>query len=138
METLKLLKGKKAGDNVQIKMAVRILERTLRTFSSIQPSQSLDVNCLKDIAGIRASFDVLSGYLGDDFGDNFKKIESFPKCIEAARHLCSNLKRSPIRLFLLKQLLHKDCSGIDAIKKRCERTELQWILSKNSEVVCFS
>ena len=135
---MKLLKGKKAGNNVQIKMAVRILERTLRTFSSIQPSQSLDVNCLKDIAGIKAALEVLAGYLGDDFGDNLKKIESFPKCIEAARLLCSNLERSPIRLFLLKQLLHKDCNGIDAIKKRCERTELQWILQQSLEVVCFS
>ena len=41
--------------------------------------------------------------------------------------------RSPIRLFLLKQLVRK--YGIDKMKEKCEQIELQWILPVQNQVL---
>ena len=134
---MKLLKAKEGGENVQISLASRILDRTLRTIHVTSPSNSLNINCLKDIAGIRAALDVLSTYLGDDFADNVKRFKALPKCLEAAKHLCSNSSRSVIQSFLLKQLVRHDPNGIDAVKERCKRKELKWIMPPQSEVIHF-
>ncbi|CAB4005222.1 Hypothetical predicted protein, partial [Paramuricea clavata] len=131
VETVKLLKAKEGGENIQISLASRILDRTLRTIHVT--SNSLNVNCLKDIAGIRASLDVLSTYLGDDFTDNVRRFKALPKCLEAAKHLCSNSSRSVIQSFLLKQLVRYDPNGIDAVKERCKREEFKWIMPPQSE-----
>ena len=130
METVKLLKLKDAGENVQILATCSILERTLRTIGT----HSLDINCLKDIAGIRAALDVLSTYLRDDFVENFQRLDAFPKCLDAARHLCMHPNRNVVQLFLLKQLVRHDPNGIDAVKERCKRRELKWIMPPQAEV----
>ena len=78
--------------------------------------------------------DVLSTYLRDDFDKNFKNLDTFPKCLHAARHLCSNPSRNVVQLFLLKQLVRNDPNGIDAVKERCERKELEWIMPPHAEV----
>ena len=129
---MKLLKGKKGGGNVQILLASKILERTLRTIAAEASPNALDINCLKDVAGIRAALDVLSKYLDDDFAENIKQFDALSKCLETAKHLCCKSSRSVIQLFLLKQLVHQ--SGIDAVKKRCKTKELNWILPKMPEV----
>ena len=133
METVKLLKAKEGGENVQILLASRELERTLRTIHGHQ--NSLTINCLRDIAGIRAALDVLSTYLGDDFVENVKRFEALPKCIETAKHLCSNSSRSVLQSFLLKQLVRHDPNGVEAVKERCKGKELKWIMPPQSEVI---
>ena len=135
METVKLLKAKEGGKNVQILSTSKVLERALRTIHGRQ--NSLNINCLRDIAGIRAALDVLSTYLGDDFVENLKHFQALPKCLETAKHLCSNSSRSVLQLFLLKQLVRHDPNGIDAVKERCKRTELKWIMPPQSEVIQF-
>ena len=132
---MKLLKAKEGRENVQILLASRELERALHTIHIHQ--NSLSINCLKDIAGIRAALDVLSTYLGDDFAENVKRFEALPKCLETAKHLCSNSSRSVLQLFLLKQLVRHDSNGIDAVKERCKRKELKWIMPPQSEVIQF-
>jgi hypothetical protein len=135
VETVKLLKVKEAGKNVQIMSTCSILERTLRTINvTPQSPNALDINCLKDVAGIRAALDVLSTYLGDDFVDNYERLDGFPKCLETAKHLCSHPNRNVIQLFLLKQLVRHDPNGINAVKERCKRRELKWIMPPQSEV----
>ena len=135
VETVKLLKVKEAGKNVQIMSTCSILERTLRTINvTPQSPNALDINCLKDVAGIRAALDVLSTYLGDDFVDNYERLGGFPKCLETAKHLCSHPNRNVIQLFLLKQLVRHDPNGINAVKERCKRRELKWIMPPQSEV----
>jgi hypothetical protein len=132
---VKLLKAKEGGENVQILLASKVLERALRTIHGYQ--NSLNINCLRDIAGIRAALDVFSAYLGDDFPENVKHFQAFPKCLETAKHLCFNSSRSVLQLFLLKQLVRHDPNGIDAVKERCKRTELKWIMPPQSEVIYF-
>ena len=133
VETMKLLKGKEGGANVQIVMASQILERTLRTIPLKASPNALDINCLKGVAGIRAALDVLSQYLDDNFSENMRQFEALSKCLETAKHMCSNSSRSVIQFFLLKQLVRH--SGIDAVKERCKRRELNWILPPMLEVV---
>ena len=132
MESVKLLTAKEGGDNVQIICANRTLERTLRTLSSMT---KIDINCLKDIAGIRAALDAFSTYLGDTFAENLGRFEALPKCLDTAKRLCSHQSRSVVQLFLLKQLVRHDANGIDAVKERCKRRELKWILPPQSEVM---
>ena len=127
---MKLLKGK---GGVQIVLAGKILERTLRTISVTASPNALDINCLKDVAGIRAALDVLSQYLDDNFAENIKQFEALSKCLETAKHMCCNASRSVIQFFLLK-LLVRHC-GIDTAKERCKRRELSWILPPMLEVV---
>ena len=132
---MKLLKVKEAGKNVQIMSTCSILERTLRTINvTPQSPNALDINCLKDVAGIRAALDVLSTYLGDDFVDNFKRLDGFSKCLEAAKYMCNDPNRSTIQLFLLKQLVRHDPNGLDAVQERCKRKELKWIMPPQAEV----
>ena len=129
-ETVKLLKARDGGENVQLTMASGILDRSLRNISS--SSNTLTVSCLKNVAGIRAALDVVSTYLGNDFADNVKSFEALSKCLVSAKHLCS---RFVIKLFLLKQLVRHDPSGIDAVKERCKKEELKWIMPPQSEVM---
>ena len=124
---MKLLKFKEAGENTQILEICSILERAIGT-------HSLDIKCLKDIAGIRAALDVLSTYLRDDFVENFQRLDAFHKCLDAARHLCMHPSRNVVQLFLLKQLVCNDPNGIDAVKERCKRRELKWIMPPQAEV----
>ncbi|CAB4021811.1 Hypothetical predicted protein, partial [Paramuricea clavata] len=131
VETVKLLKVKEGSKNAQILSTSKVLERALRTIHGHQ--NSLNIDCLRDIAGIRAALDVLSTYLGDDFVENVKHFQALPKCLETAKHLCSNSIRSVLHLFLLKQLVRHDPNGIDAVKERCKRTELKWIMPPQSE-----
>ncbi|CAB4014180.1 E3 ubiquitin- ligase rnf213-alpha-like, partial [Paramuricea clavata] len=131
VQTVKLLKAKEGGANVQILLASRELARTLRTIHIHQ--NSLTTNCLKDIAGIRAALDVLSTYLGDDFAENVKRFDALPKCLETAKHLCSNSSRSALQLFLLKQLVRHDPNGIEAVKERCKTKDLKWIMPPQFE-----
>ena len=112
-------------------MICSILERTLQTIHETGP---LEVDCLQDIAGIRAALDVLSTYLRDDFVENFQRLDPFPKCLDAARHLCIHPSRNVVQLFLLKQLVRNDPNGIDAVKERCKRNELKWIMPPQAEV----
>ena len=130
---MKLLKGKEGGANVQILMASQILERKLRTFSNTASPNSLTINCLKDIAAIRAALDVLSKYLDENFADNFRKFSPLSKCLETAKHICCNSSRSVIKFFLLKQLVRHN--GINAVKETCNREELDWILPPMLEVL---
>ena len=134
---MKLLKAKQGGENVQILMASGILERTLRTIHVTSSPNSLNIDRLKDIAGIRATLDVLSTYISEDFVENFERLDAFPKCIETAKHLCNNSSRFVIQLFLLKQLVRHDPNGIDAVKERCKRNELKWVMPPQSEVRQF-
>ena len=131
VEILRLLKAKEGGENVQILSTCRILERKRQTIHEARP---LDINCLQDIAGIRAALDVLSTYLGDQFVINLERFKDLPTCIEAARHLCNNQSQNVVQLFLLKQLVRHDSNGIDAVKERCKRNELKWIMPPQSEV----
>ena len=130
---MKLLTGKKGRANVQILMASQILERTLRTIPIKALPNSLNINCLKDIAAIRAALDVLSEYLDDNFAENLGTFSALSKCLETAKHMCCNSSRSVIQFFLLKQLVRR--SGIDAVKERCKKKELNWILPPMSEVI---
>ncbi len=122
---------KEAGGNVQILLASRMLERILKTINVTPSPNALTINCLRDIAGIRAALDALSTYLGDDFADNLERFKVLPKCLELAKHLC---RHSSIQLFLLKLLVRHDPDGIDAVKERCKRKELKWILPPQLEV----
>ena len=130
---MKLLKGKEGGANVQILMASQILERTLRTIPFKASPNALDINCLKGVAGIRAALDVLSQYLDDNFAENIRQFDALSKCLETAKHMCCSSVRSVIQFFLLKQLVRH--SGVDAVKERCKRRELNWILPPMLEVV---
>ena len=129
---MKLLKGKEGGQNVQLMLTSQILKRTLR---NLHAAAGLDVESLKNISGIRAALDVLSTYLGDDFGDNFQHLKALSDCLETAKHLCSNSNRVVVQLFLLKQLVRYDPNGFDAVKQRCKRKELKWILPPQAEVI---
>ena len=130
---MKLLKGKEGGANVQILMATRILERTLRTVPIKALPNSLNIDCLKNIAAIRAALDVLSQYLDENFAENLGTFSALSKCLETAKHMCCNSSRSVIQFFLLKQLVRH--SGIDTVKERCKRKELDWILPPMLEVI---
>ena len=130
---MKLLKGKEGGANVPVLMASKILERTLRTIPIKASPNSLSINCLKDIAAIRAALDVLSKYLDENFAENFRNYRALSKCLETAKHMCCNSSRSVIQFFLLKQLVRH--SGIDAVKETCNREELDWILPPMLEVL---
>ena len=132
-----MLKAKEAKENAQISLASRILDRCLRNNYVTHSSNSLNIDCLKDIAGIRAALDILSTYLGENFEGNLERLDAFPKCLETARHLCSDPSRSVIQLFLLKQLVRHDPNGIDAVKERCKRKELKWIMPPQLEVRHF-
>ena len=132
VETVKLLKGREANENVQITMASRILESSLRTVQ-LAPN-TVDVNSLQDIARIRAALDVVSTYLNEDYASNVERLPDLLKCLETARHLCSNETRSVVQFFFLKQLVRHDQNGIDSVKERCKRKELRWILPPQSEV----
>ena len=132
-ETMKLLKGKEGGANVQILMASQILNRKLKTFSNTASPNSLNIDCLKDIAAIRAALDVLSKYLDENFAENLAKFPALSKCLETAKHMCCNSGRSVIQFYLIKQLVRH--SGIDAVKERCKKKELNWILPPMLEVL---
>ena len=132
METVKLLKAKEGGENTQISLARTILEKTPQTIH-VTPIP-INIDCLKDIAGIRAALDVLSTYLGEDFVANFERFNALPKCLETAQHLCTNSSRPIIQLFLLKQIVRHDPNGFDAVKERCKRNELKWIIAPQTEV----
>ena len=118
---------------MEIASISRTLERILRTISVAVPPNTLTIDSLKDVAGIRAALDVLSKYLDDDFADNIEQIDNLWKCLETAKHLCRNPSRSVIQFFLLKLLVRH--SGIDAVKERCKTEELNWILPLMLEVV---
>ena len=128
---MKLLKAKEGGENVEILLASKILGRTLQTIAAKASTNALDINCLKDVAGMRAALDVLSKYLDDNFADNIRQFDALSKCLQTAKHLCS--ARSVIQFFLLKQLVRH--SGMDAVKERCKTKELDWILPPMLEVV---
>ena len=129
---MRLLKGKQVGENLQITLASQILERTLRKLHSLD---NLKIESLKDIACIRAALDVLSTYLGDDVCDNLERFRALPKCLESAKHLCSDSSRFVVQLFFLKQLVRHDPSGLDSVKERCQQKELQWILPSQLKVM---
>ena len=125
----------KTAGNVQIIMANTNLRRTMQTLHDTRLPNALNINCLKDVAVIRATLDALSTHLGDDFAVNIKRFKNLPTCLEAAKHLCSNPSRFPIQLFLLKQLVRNDPNGIDAVKERCKRKELKWVMPPLAEVI---
>ena len=129
-----MLKAKEAKENAQISLASRILDRCLRNNYVTHSSNSLNIDCLKDIAGIRAALDVLSTYLSEDFVGNFERLDALPECLETAQHLCTNSSRSIIQLFLLKQIVRHDPNGFHAVKERCKRNELKWIIPPQTEV----
>ena len=106
----------------------------MQTLHDTRLPNALNINCLKDIAVIRATLDALSTHLGDDFAVNIERVSHLPTCLEAARHLCSNPSRFPIQLFLLKQLVRNDPNGIDAVNERCKRKELKWVMPPLAEV----
>ncbi|XP_028416584.1 E3 ubiquitin-protein ligase rnf213-alpha-like [Dendronephthya gigantea] len=128
VETVTLLKAREGGENVQLNIASRILDRSLRNISS--SSNTLTVSCLEDIAGIRSALEVVSSYLSDDFADNVKRFPKLSNCLASAKQLCS---RFVVKLFLLKQLVRHDPNGIDAVKERCRKEELNWIMPPQSE-----
>ena len=134
VERLKLLKAKEAGENAQINMANTNLRKAMQTLHVTRSPNAVNIDCLKDIAVIRASLDALSTNLGDDFAANIKNFEDLPACLEAAKLMCSNPNRFSIQLFLLKQLVRHDPNGIDAVKERCKRTEMNWIIPPEAEV----
>ena len=134
MERLKLLKAKEAGENTQISMANTNLRKAMRTLHVTRSPNAINIDRLKDIAVIRASLDALSTHLGDDFDANIEHFKDLPTCLEAAKHLCSNPNRFPIQLFLLKQLVRHDPHGIGAVKERCQKKELKWIMPPEAEV----
>ena len=136
---MKLKKAKEAGENTQIVLTCTILEKALQTIHEAHSPNAIDINCLQNIAGIRAALDVLSTYLCDDFVENLQRLDALPKCLEAARLLCSrpNSSENVIELFLLKQLVRHDPNGIDAVKERCKRKELDWIMPPQAEVRQF-
>ena len=131
MERLQLLK---TAGNVQIIMANTNLRRNIHTLHVTRSPNAVNIDCLKNIAVIRATLDVLSTHLGDDFAVNIKRFKNLRTCLEEAKHLCSNPSRFPIQLFLLKQLVRNDPDGIDAVKERCKRGELRWIMPPLAEV----
>ena len=131
MERFQLLK---TAGNVQIIIANTKLTRTMQTLNVTRLPNAVNINCLKDIAVIRATLDALSTHLGDDFAVNIKRFTKLPAFLEASKHLCSNASRFPIQLFLLKQLVRNDPNGIDAVKERCKRKELKWIMPPLAEV----
>ena len=133
VETVTLLKAREVGESVQLNMASRILDRALRNISS--SSNTLTVSCLKDIAGIRAALDVLSTYLSDDCPDNVERHQALSKCLVSAKQLCSNTSRFVVQLFLLKQFVRHDPNGIDAVKERCRKEELKWIMPPQAGVM---
>ena len=134
MARLKFLKVKEAGENAQISVENTNLRRTMQTLHVTRLPSAVNINCLKDVAVIRATLDALSTHLGDNFAVNIKRFKNLPTCLEAAKHLCSNPGRLPIQLFLLKQLVRNDPNGIDAVKERCKRKELEWIVQPQAGV----
>ena len=131
-ETVKFLKAKEGGENVQILLADKILKRSLQTIAGKASLNAMDINSLKDVAGIRAALDVISKYLDKNFADNIKQFGALSMCLETVKHLCCNSGRSVIQLFLLKHLVHH--RGIDAVKESCKTKELNWILPQMLEV----
>ena len=134
MERLQLLKAKEGGEKVQTILIGRNLKRMMQTLHAASSPSAVNMDCLKDIAVIRATLDALSTYLGDDFADNIERCKDLTTCLEAAKHLCSNPSRFAVQLFLLKQLVRHDPNGIDAVKERCKRKQLKWIMPPQAEV----
>ena len=134
-ETTKLLKTKEIGNNVQIVKATRMLESSMQVFSvELRTSPNLiSASSLQTVATTRAALEVLSTCLGDNYATNAERNETFQSFLQAARRLCAMANRSPIRLFLLKQLVRK--YGIDTMKEKCEQSELQWILPVQNQVL---
>ena len=132
---MKLLKCKEAGEDNQILMATRTLESSLQVFSiGIRtPPNVFNVNSLQTVAATRAAIDVLSTFLGEDYASNRQQYKNFSAFLQVTRNLCTYVSRSPIRLFLLKQLVRKH--GIDFIKEKCRNEELQWILPVQNKVI---
>ena len=120
-------------ENAQFILASENLKGTVLSQTSPLPNVG-NIRCLEAIAFIRAALDALSSYLGNDFEDNIKHFEALPTCLEAAKTLCSDASRFPIQLFLLKQLVRHDPNGIDGVKERCKRKELEWIMPPHAEV----
>ena len=130
-----MLQAKEDSEDTQLSVANDTLCRALKTIStSAASSSSLSVACLKDIGRIRAALDVVSTYLSGDFAHNIENFESFYQCIESAKDLCCDSSRSVIQFFLLKLLVHHDPNGIDGVKEKCKRKELEWILPPQSKV----
>jgi hypothetical protein len=128
------LKAKEGGENVQILLVSRNLKRTMQTLHVTPSPNAVNIDCLRDIAVIRAALDALSTHLGDEFAANLASFEALPTCLEAAKHMCCSPSRSSMQLFLLKQLVRHDPNGFDAVKERCKREELKWIMPPQAEV----
>jgi hypothetical protein len=124
----------KDGKNVQILVASGNIKRAMQTLHVTPPPNAVNIDCLRDIAVVRAALDALSTYLGDEFDANMELFKALPKCVDAAKHLCCDPSRFPIQLFLLKQLVRHDPNGFDAVKQRCEEKELEWIIPSQIEV----
>ena len=133
MERVKYLKLKDDEENAQFIVASKNLKGTVLSQTSPSPNVG-NISCLEAIAFIRAALDVLSTYLGNDFADNIRRFEALPTCLEAAKKLCNDPSRSAIQLFLLKQLVRHDPNGIDGVKERCKRKELEWIMPQQAKV----
>ena len=129
-----LLKSKEAGEDIQMLAALKSLERSLQNFSiGARTENVFDVNSLQNVAAIRAALNILWKYLDENFDENLRKYNNLQTLLDVTKRLCESENRSPIRLFLLKQLVRK--YGIDNVKKRCEKKELQWILPPESQVM---
>ena len=135
VERVKLLKVREHGANTQITMASKSLKRKMQTLQHVARSpNAVNMESLNDVAVIRAALEALSTHLSDEFDENMKRFEALPTCLEAAKHLCSDPSRSAMQLFLLKQLVRHDPNGFDAVKERCKREELKWIMPTQAEV----
>ena len=130
-----MLKTKEVEEIAQIEMAYSNLKKPMQTLNVTPSPNAADINSLEDIAVIRATLDALSTYLGDDFAANIERFKKLPECLKEVKRLCDNPDRSAIRLFLLKQLVRNDINGIDAVKERCKRKELEWIMPPQAKEV---
>ena len=134
---MKLIKCKETSDSAQILLAIELLKEATENLQIDirSPPNTFSVLSLQGVAAIRAAFDVLSSYLGKDCLENIKKHENFSNYLEVSKNLCIASNQSPVRLFLLKQLVRK--YGIDAVKDRCRNEWLSWILPVENQVECF-
>ena len=113
--------------------AVKLLERSVQNYSiGARTERVFDVNSLQGVGAVRAALNILWQYLDENFDENFRKYDNLQALLDVARGLCESENRSSVRLFLLKQLVRR--YGIDTVKKRCEKKELQWILPPQRQV----
>ena len=125
-----MLRCKETAENSQILLATRNLQNALQVFSSDMrtPPNVFNVNSLQTVASTRASLDVLSTYIGE--ATDRQTPDNLQELVQVARNLCN--VGSPIRLFLLKQLVRK--FGIDIVKEICQTRGLEWIFPEQSQV----